>query len=269
MHAKALWPLLLLGLLTACREDPKPAPVQVPEATAPAPVPVEAGPVDITKCTGCQLAPMATWMFEGVYSDAKCTAPLAQLVAPACSVIPALGATTLTYVDAVGKRKANETTSVTVGPQVLADAPRYRKADKECVKANDGAVDVTPASCAGSRACRDQAGALACAACRTFTSGCPDFEETRLYAVIDDPGLGAAKAGGGGNNLGRLGQCCAALNAEAARLGLSPEAGLLRTAAAQCLAIVSAAGPNSNAPELGVIRGALAGRPVPAVCSGF
>lgn len=267
MRVQAFGPLLLPVLLSACREAPKPAPVEVPEAAAP--IPVEAGPVDITKCAGCQLAPMAGWTFEGVYADAKCTQPLAQLIAPSCSVIPAVGPTTLTYVDAVGKRKANETTSVTVGPQVLADAPRYRKADKECVKANDGAVDVTPASCTGSRVCRDQVGTLGCTGCRTFTTGCPDFEETRLYAAIDDPGLGATTAGGGGNNLGRLGQCCAALNAEASRLGLSPEAGLLRNAAAQCLAIVRAAGPNSNAPELGVIRGALAGRPVPAVCAGF
>ena len=52
-------------------------------------------------------------------------------------------------------------------------------------------------------------------------------------------------------------------------MGSSPEAGMLSSAAAQCTALVTAAGPNGTAPELGAIRTALAGRNVPAICAGF
>lgn len=269
-HAsRALTALLLLAALGACKDkDPAQGAGIVTDASAA--VPVEAGPVDIAQCAGCQLAPMPAWTFEGVYRDAACTEPLAQLTAPACTVVPALGSVSLTYVDEIGLRKANESATVTLAEQIAPEATRYRKTAKSCVRANEGAVAITPMSCASARACRDQAGALTCTACRTFANGCPDFEETRLYATIVDPGLKGVKAGAAaGGNLGRLGQCCAALGAEAKRLGASPEAGMLLSAAAQCTALVNAAGPSGNAPELGALRAALAGRSVPAVCAGF
>lgn len=263
---------LLLGvvLLAACKEKETPQGAGLVVAEAGAAAPAEAGAVDINQCAGCQLAPIPAWTFEGIYRDAVCTEPLAQLTAPACAVLPALGSTSLTYVDEVGLRKANENATVTLAEQIPPEAARFRKAGTKCVRANEGAVDVAPMSCANARACRDQSGALVCANCRTFANGCPDFEETRVYATITDPGLkaGGAKPGGGGN-LARLGQCCAALGAEAKRLGASPEGGMLLSAAAQCQALVNAAGPNGNAPELGALRAALAGRNVPAVCAGF
>lgn len=70
-------------------------------------------------------------------------------------------------------------------------------------------------------------------------------------------------------NVARLRQCCNALNAEAKRLGASPEAGMFSNAAAQCNVIANGVGPNGNAPELGTIRTLLAGRTIPAVCQGF
>ena len=78
--------------------------------------------------------------------------------------------------------------AVTIAEQVAAETPRYRKAGTTCVRANEGAVAVTPMACSSSRACRDATGALTCTSCRTFANGCPDFEETRLYATITDPG---------------------------------------------------------------------------------
>jgi hypothetical protein len=255
-------------LLLACREKPQPTGIVV-DAGAATPA-ADAATFDLNQCTGCQLAPIPAWTFEGVYHDAACTEPLAQLTAPACTVIPALGSTSLTYVDEVGLRKANETATVTLAEQVAPEAARYRKAGKGCVRANEGAVDITPSGCANGRACRDQAGALTCTTCRTFANGCPDFEETRLYATINDPGLKTAKpAAGGGGNIARLAQCCAQLAAEGKRLGASPEGGMLVAAAAQCTTLVKAAGPNGTAPELGAVRAALAGRNVPAVCAGF
>jgi hypothetical protein len=259
-----------LLLLAACKDPDKTQGTgMVADAATAAVVAPEAGPPDITQCPGCQLAPIPSWTHEGIYRDATCTEPLAQLTAPACAVVPALGSISLTYVDEVGLRKTNETATVVLVEQVAAESPRYRKAGKGCARANEGAVDITPMGCGGARACRDQAGALTCTTCRTFASGCPDFEETRLYATINDPGLKTAKAGTGGGNGGRLAQCCAQLAAEARRLGASPEAGLLLSAAAQCTVLANQAGPNGTAPELGALRAALAGRNLPAVCAGF
>jgi hypothetical protein len=263
----------LLGLLSlclfACSDRPKPTGLTVGQADAAAAVaPPDAGPADLSKCTGCQNAAQGAWTFEGIYKDAACTEPLAQSATAACGAIAPLGQVSLTYVDEVGLRKAAEVATVTLAEQIPPEATRYRKSDKKCVPFNEGGMAITPAACAGSKVCRNQAGALACTECRTFANGCPDFAETRTYASVTDPGL-KAKAGGGGGNAGRLSQCCTALAAEARRLGASPEAGLLNSAAVQCSALVAAAGPNGNAPELGVLRNALAGRPLPAVCAGF
>lgn len=258
--------LALLLLAAACKEKPEPTGIVTDAAVAVAPEASVA--VDSSQCAGCQLAPIPSWTFEGVYKDATCTEPLAQLVTAACAAVPALGSVSVTYVDEVGTRKANETATVTLVDQVAAEAPRYRKTAKGCVRANEGAIDITPAGCANAKVCRDQTGALSCTSCRTFASGCPDYEETRLYATINDPKT-PATGGGGGGNLARLQQCCQAIAAQAKALGASPEAGLLASAAAQCTALVRAAGPNGNAPELGAIRAALAGRNVPAICAGF
>lgn len=75
--------------LAACGTKDQPQPVGlVPDASAA--VVVEAGPVDITKCAGCALAPQTAWTFEGIYRDPTCTDPVAQLLAPACAVVPAV-----------------------------------------------------------------------------------------------------------------------------------------------------------------------------------
>ena len=254
-------------VLPACKDNSvKPQGVVEGDGSAVTAPAADAGPPDITKCAGCQLAPTPAWTFEGVYRDAQCTEPLAQLTAPACTIVPALGSASLTYVDEVGLRKANETATVTLTEQVAPETPRYRKAAKTCVRANEGAIDITPGSCANARACRDQGGLLTCTTCRTFANGCPDFEETRLYATITDPGLKATAQGGG--NAGRLAQCCAAIAAEGARLGASPEGGMLIGAAAQCRVLVAQAGPNGTAPELTALRAALAGRNLPG-CAGL
>jgi hypothetical protein len=224
--------------------------------------------VDINQCVGCATPAPFAWTFEGIYRDDKCTDPLAQLAAGACAQIPALGPTNLTYNDEVGPRKAGEAAQVTLTDQVDPTAPKFRKSGTKCVKVNDGAVNLTPTNCGGLRVCRDATGGLTCAAsCRTLSTGCPDFEESRLYAGFTDPNM--KKPGGGGGNGGRLAQCCNALAAEAKRLGSSPEAGVIATAAAQCQVLAAQVGPNGTAPELGAIRTALQGRPVPAVCQGF
>lgn len=70
-------------------------------------------------------------------------------------------------------------------------------------------------------------------------------------------------------NVARLKQCCTALGNEAKKLGSTPEAGMFTTAATQCSAMVTQFGASGTAPELGVLRGLLAGRSIPAVCAGF
>ncbi len=121
-------------------------------------------------------------------------------------------------------------------------------------------------NCAGQRVCRDAAGNLACANCRAFTNGCPDFEQTRTYAAIQDtPTAGVPQNA----NLEKLKACCNALATQGKGLGSSPEGMTMITMSQQCLAIVAQAGPKGTAPELGPIRGYLNGASVPAVCKGL
>jgi hypothetical protein len=263
--------LLTVLVVTGCKEKEQPTGLVVADASVTTPTTASAAPVDISQCAGCQLTPTPSWTFEGVYRDDACTDPLAQIVTPACANVPALGQVSITYVDEVGARKAGENANVTLTEVLPATTPRFRKNGKGCVRVTDGAVDITPTTCAGSRVCRDATGSLVCTGCRTFANGCPDFEETRMYAGINDPSAKGAKpaAGGGGNSLARLSQCCAAIAAEAKRMGSSPEAGVIASAAAQCSALVAQAGPNGTAPELAVVKQLLAGRNLPAVCAGL
>ena len=75
------------------------------------------------------------------------------------------------------------------------------------------------------------------------------------------PGLSA--------NVLRLRQCCGQLRTQAKALGASPEAGMLLQGAVQCDVLANQAGPAGNAPELGILKAALAGRNIPPVCQGF
>jgi hypothetical protein len=81
----------------------------------------------------------------------------------------------------------------------------------------------------------------------------------------------AKKATGPGvpTNVARLRQCCAQLRKQAKAMGATPESGMLVGAAAQCDGLAAAAGPGTSAPELGVLKAALAGRNIPAICAGF
>jgi hypothetical protein len=70
-------------------------------------------------------------------------------------------------------------------------------------------------------------------------------------------------------NVARLRQCCGQLRTQAKAMGASPEQGMLLGAAAQCDGIAAQAGPGANAPELGILKTALAGRNIPPICAGF
>jgi len=253
--------------LAACKEPPKPTGLVV-DASALATT-VDAGPaqVDISQCAGCSVAATPAWQFVGIFSDEKCTVPVAQADVAACAMAPAGAATTVTYVDELGAHKAGEAAQVTVGDQIAPEAPRFQKSGTKCVRANEVAVDVTPMGCAGQRICRDANGALACGTCRSFANGCPDLEETRIYATIQS--AATPPAAGGNSNLAKLKQCCAALASQGKALGPSPEGGMLIAAGAQCSALVTQAGPNGNAPELAALRPLMATGKVPAVCAGL
>jgi hypothetical protein len=265
--------LAAVFLVPACKDKDKETPAFDAGVTETA---ADAGgePVDLSKCAGCGSVALRTWAFTGKFRDAACTEPVAHLAPGACEPVPELGGEIMvTYVEEVGSRKAGEVATVALGEQVAPDSPRYRRSGTTCVQDDEGGMNLAPAGCIGQRVCRDEAGAIVCDGCRTLANGCPDFQASRVFALLNDPAAKAdakpAAGGGGGGNLARLRQCCTALGAEANRLGSSPEAGVLRTAATQCAALVSQAGPSGNAPEMGVVRTLLAGRKVPAVCAGF
>ena len=98
-----------------------------------------------------------------------------------------------------------------------------------------------------------------------------------LTTLEDDAGADAdateagKKATGPGvpTNVSRLRQCCGQLRTQAKALGASPEAGFLTQSAAQCDQLAAQAGPGANAPELGILKAALAGRNIPPICAGF
>ena len=252
-------------LASACKQNT----TTIPDAGIVTAAPVEAGPVvvDLSQCAGCQLTAQQSWTFQGVFRDDQCTDPLVQQAPPACGAVPAIGAASVTYVEDVGGRKAGEVANVTLTEQIAPTATRYRKSGTKCVRVDESATDLTPAGCAGQKVCRDATGALGCANCRTFANGCPDYEESRIYAAVNDPAIKKAPgAAGGDGNLARLRQCCTALANQAKSLGNAPE---LASAAAQCNALVAAAGPSGNAPELGAIRTLLQGKNIPAICAGF
>ena len=106
----------------------------------------------------------------------------------------------------------------------------------------------------------------------------PEASTLILAPLEDDAGAdadadadAAKKATGPGvsTNVARLRQCCGQLRIQAKALGASPEAGMLLQGAAQCDVLAAQAGPGANAPELGILRTALAGRNIPPVCQGF
>lgn len=70
-------------------------------------------------------------------------------------------------------------------------------------------------------------------------------------------------------NVARLRQCCGQLRTQAKAMGSTPESGMLLGAAAQCDGLAAQAGPGANAPELGILKGVLAGRNIPPICAGF
>jgi len=267
-------PYMLLAatalVFVACKEK-EPAGLVADASIAPAPPATSAPPptLDVMQCAGCAQAAQPAWQFVGIFRDEQCTDPVAQTAPSACATIGALGPAAVMFVDEAPGRKAGETVNVTLSEQLAPEAPRFRKAGTKCVRANEMAVNLTPMGCSGQRVCRDATGGLTCTgSCRTFANGCPDFEETRMYAVITDPNK-ATKTAPANNSLARLRECCNQLSADAKRLGASPEAGVLASAAAQCIATVNAAGPNGTAPELGLIRNLLAGRNLPPMCAGF
>jgi hypothetical protein len=106
----------------------------------------------------------------------------------------------------------------------------------------------------------------------------PDSAPLVLTTLEEDAGAdadadadAAKKATGPGvpTNVARLRQCCGQLRTQAKAMGASPEAGMLLGAAAQCDGLAAQAGPGANAPELGLLKTALAGRNIPPVCAGF
>lgn len=105
----------------------------------------------------------------------------------------------------------------------------------------------------------------------------PEASTVVLTPLEDDAGADAdaAEAGkkftgtGVSTNVARLRQCCGQLRTQAKAMGASPEAGFLVGAAAQCDGLAAQAGPGANAPELGILKTALAGRNLPPICAGF
>ncbi len=254
-------------LVAACKEHPGTGlvadggVVMMPAVDAAA-----TGTVDINSCVGCTVAAQPGWTFQGVFRDDKCTIPLVEYDLTACVPVPAPGPASVTFTDRFGAHAANAVANVTTTEQIPPETPRFRHAPEGCVRANEVATAITPMGCAGQRVCRDATGALTCTNCRTLGGGCPDFQETRTYAAIQDTATPGAPKNA---NLEKLRQCCNALAAQGKSLGASPEGMTLISYAAQCNVLVTQAGPNGNAPELGPLRQYLQAGNVPAVCKGL
>jgi hypothetical protein len=104
----------------------------------------------------------------------------------------------------------------------------------------------------------------------------PDTGVTQLVPLEEDAGQPDADAGkpkwsgpGVNTNVARLKQCCNQLAITAKSMANSPEGAMLKSAADQCNAMAVQAGPTGTAPELGMLRGLLAGRTIPPACAGF
>jgi hypothetical protein len=104
----------------------------------------------------------------------------------------------------------------------------------------------------------------------------PEASTVVLTPLEEDAGAdadadAAKKATGPGvpTNVARLRQCCGQLRTQAKAMGASPEAGYILSAAAQCDGLAAQAGPGASAPELGILKTALAGRNIPPICAGF
>jgi hypothetical protein len=104
----------------------------------------------------------------------------------------------------------------------------------------------------------------------------PEASTVVLTPLEEDAGAdadadAAKKATGPGvpTNVARLRQCCGQLRTQAKAMGASPEAGFILSAAAQCDGLAAQAGPGASAPELGILKTALAGRNIPPICAGF
>ena len=104
----------------------------------------------------------------------------------------------------------------------------------------------------------------------------PEASTVVLTPLEEDAGAdadadAAKKATGPGvpTNVARLRQCCGQLRTQAKAMGASPEAGFILGAAAQCDGLAAQAGPGASAPELGILKTALAGRNIPPICAGF
>jgi hypothetical protein len=111
----------------------------------------------------------------------------------------------------------------------------------------------------------------------TVTVAAPvDTGPAELVPVEEDAGVDAGDSGDSGkktgvgvaNNVARLRACCAQIQGESRRMGMSPEAAMLAGVAAQCNAMANQAGPNGTAPELGTLRNLLKVRSIPA-CQSF
>lgn len=270
MLKRALSVAVLPVLLMACPpKDSGGGIVQAGDASAIAVLPIEAGAAptgDISQCAGCAVAPAISWTFQGIYKDDKCTIPLVQADTPACAPVPAVGPASVVFTDAVAAHAANATANITITEQVAPEVARFRKNGAGCVRANEVATDITPMGCAGQRVCRDAAGNLACTGCRTFTNSCPDFEQTRTYAAIEDKPTAGKPTN---TNVERLKQCCNALITQGKGMGATPEGMTMVTYGQQCLALVAQAGPSGNAPELAALRPYLQGGNIPAICKGL
>jgi hypothetical protein len=98
----------------------------------------------------------------------------------------------------------------------------------------------------------------------------PIAEDAEADAAADADAAKVATGHAVSTNVQRLKMCCQQLRIQAKALGASPEAGMLKSAAAQCDTTATQFGKSGgSAPELGVIKTLLAGRNVPPVCSGF
>lgn len=182
--ALALGALAVGGLIVWYVTQPKTA---APPAAPPSPVAYGAERDD--KCRTCETAaPPSSFFFIGTYLDAKCSSqPVAHADVAACATVPRRDhAVKVMFSEPSAKHTTSEMADVRVSRYVGADevGRMFRKQDGRCAPYTPAGLKIAPATCDGKKVCRAEDGNLACGACNTLPNGCPDYQGSRLFALL-------------------------------------------------------------------------------------
>lgn len=170
---------LILSALYGCRED-KPVTFEPPSYDAAAPV--------APSCPGCG-GGSTNWTFNGFYSDAACTRPVANGMVPQCSTAETADdgrVGPITFTEPVGTAKQYERKVASARGFLDPRAGLFRKAAGRCAAYAVDSVKVMPPECHRQKVCRTKTGELGCSDCVSIGK-CPAYEGSMAYVEFEPP----------------------------------------------------------------------------------